>query len=87
MYKALAGRGNELMWNLGVQVLLPWFFLYSLVPLALLGAHSRDPWSVHWFPGFSWVAALFGSLFLLNVWANLAISSYLRLHQTDASPY
>ncbi len=87
MYKALARRGNELKWNLGVQVLLPRFFLYSLVPLTLLIAHSRDAWSFYWFPGFGWVAALFFYLFLLNVGANLTVSRYLRLHQSGASPY
>ncbi len=78
---------SELVWNLGVQVLLPRFFLYSLAPLAFFAAHSRDMWSFHWFPGSVWMTAGFSCLFLLNVTANLAVSRYLRLHQTAASPY
>jgi len=57
------------------------------VPLAQKGVHSWDPWSIYWFPSSHWLVAFFGGLFLLNVGADLAISRYLRLHQTDASPY
>ncbi len=87
MFKALAEHGKELIWNFSFQVALPRLFLYSLVPLILLGTHSSDGRSFHWFPGFGWIAALLGSLFLLNVVSNLAVSRYLRLHQTDTSPY
>ncbi len=87
MFNALAERAKELGWNLGIQVMLPRLFLYSFVPLTLLLIHSRDPWSFLWFPGCGWVVALFFCLFLLNVGADLAVSRYLRLHETDTSPY
>lgn len=80
-------RIKELGWNLGFQVLVPRFFLYSIVPLIFLGVHQRDAWSIDWFPVSGWLVAVFGGLFLLNVGADLAVSRYLRLHQTDASPY
>ena len=83
----LAERAKELTWNLGAQVLLPRLFLYSIVPIAFLGVHQRDPWLINWFPGSGWLVAFFGGLFLLNVGANLAVSRYLRLHQSDTSPY
>lgn len=82
-----AERIKELGWNLGFQVMSLPFFLYSIVPLIFLGVHQRDPWSINWFPGSGWVVTIFGWLFLLNVYANLTISRYLRLHQSDASPY
>ena len=83
----LTERAKEMTWNLGAQVLLPRLFLYSIVPLVFLLVHSCDPWSIYWFPGSGWLVAVFSGLFLLNVSANLAVSRYLRLRQSDDSPY
>lgn len=80
-------RIKELGWNLGFQVMLVPFFLYSIVPLTFLSVHQRDPWSINWLPGSGWLVAIFGGLFLLNVYANLTIGRYLRMHQSDASSY
>lgn len=87
MFKAFADRGKELIWNLGVQVLLPRLFLYSFIPVTLLGIHSKDSWSFWWFPDTMWMFTFFFCCFLLNVWADIAVSRYLRLHQDDSSPY
>jgi hypothetical protein len=87
MLKAAAERGKELAGNFGLEILLPRVFLYSLVPLFFLLVHSRDPWSFYWFRGSGWLVAFFGGLLLLNVGANLAVSRYLRLHQSEDSPY
>ena len=83
----LTERAKELTWNLGAEILLPRFFLYSVVPVIFLSIHSHDPWSIDWFPGSGWLVAVFVGLFLMNVYANFAVSRYLRLHQSDDSPY
>lgn len=85
-------RWNELTSGLGLNLLLPRFCLFVLLPAALLIAVPAPPafplllTVLH--PGYVGVV-LAGSLLLfgLDVAALLGISRYLRVHQTPISPY
>ena len=85
-------RRNELTSGLGLNILLPRFCLFVLLPCGILIAAPAPPafplllTVLH--PGYAGIV-LVGSLlvFGLDVAALLGISRYLRLHQTPGSPY
>ena len=85
-------RWNELKVGLGLNILLPRFCLIVLLPCALLivvPAPPEFPLLLTVFhPGYvGIVLAASLLLFGLSVAANLSVSRYLRLHQTEGSPY
>ncbi len=85
-------RWNELKYSLALNILFPRFCLFVLLPcfiLVFVPAPSGIPWLVFVLrPGYA-LGVLIGCLLLfgLEVAANLCISRYLRLHQTENSPY
>ena len=81
-------RWKEIGHSFGFNILFPRVCLYGIVPCLLLFGPGNIAWIVYWSSAFDLtVLTLFGSLFLLNLVANLAVSRYLRLHQTALSPY
>ncbi len=81
-------RWKELSHSCGFNILFPRVCLYGIVPCLLLFGPGNIAWIAYWSSAFDLtILTLFGSLFLLNVAANLAVSRYLRLHQTALSPY
>ncbi len=77
-------RANELLWNLGFNILLPRFFLFVLLP-GLVVAGTAPQW-----PPLAWavgVMAVCLLVFGMSVAAILNISRYLRMHETPESPY
>jgi len=81
-------RWKELCWNLGLQIVFARLMLYGLLPACILLGPGNIAWLDYWPPLFDKIV-LVGSvaLFALSVGSNLAISRYLRRHQTSASPY
>lgn len=85
-------RWNELKYSLVLVILFPRFCLFVLLPFSILfviPSPSAFPWLIAVLQPSYAKAVLACSLLLfgLSVVANLSISRYLRLHQTQSSPY
>jgi len=85
-------RLNEIKYSLGFNILFPRFCLFVLLPclvLILVPAPPAFPLLLTVLqPGYvKIVLAVSLLLFGLDVAANLSVSRYLRLHQTESSPY
>ena len=85
-------RWNEIKYSLGLDILFPRFCLFVGLPCGILvfvPAPPAIPWLlVALYPHYVAIVIATGLLlFGLSVAANLSISRYFRLHQTEASPY
>ena len=85
-------RWNEIKYSLGLDILFPRFCLFVGLPCGILILVPAPPafplLLLALYPHY--VALVIASgllLFGLSVAGNLSISRYLRLHQTEASPY
>lgn len=71
-----------------MQIVFVRLIWYGLLPACVLLGPGNIAWLDYWPPLFDTiVVAASVALFALSVGSNLAISRYLRRHQTSASPY
>lgn len=85
-------RWNEIKYSLGFNILFPRFCLFVGLPCGILVLAPAPPafplLLLALYPHYVTLVIAAGLLlFGLSVAANLSISRYLRLHQTEASPY